>query len=291
LPRSFPAAEIVAALGAAPLRHEPIVGGGYGSNTQRWRVELDDGRSAFVKLALDEQAAEWLRDEYRVYSALEAPFLPRFLGWYDDGTTLLALEDLSDAHWPPPWGPGQVELTFGALEEVAATPPPPGLPTLDDLRERLNGWELVAEDPEPILSTGLVNREWLELALPDLREAGATCDLGGEALLHLDIRSDNLCFRGERVLIVDWNIACVGNPLMDVVFWLPSLRLEGGPEPWELVSETHGLAALTAGYFASRAGLPTPETAPRVRPFQRAQAEVALPWAARELGLRPPTAA
>jgi len=90
------------------------------------------------------------------------------------------------------------------------------------------------------------------------------------------------------VIFVDWNLACAGNPLIDIVAWLPSLRLEGGPEPWELVPDSHGLGALLAGYFASRAGLPTPATAPRVRPFQRAQAEIALPWAARELGLPAP---
>jgi hypothetical protein len=85
--------------------------------------------------------------------------------------------------------------------------------------------------------------------------------------------------------MVDWNVACVGNPLSDLVAWLPSLRLEGGPDPWQVVGDSQGLAPLIAGYFASRAGLPAPATAPRVRPFQRRQAEIALPWAARELGL------
>jgi hypothetical protein len=79
----------------------------------------------------------------------------------------------------------------------------------------------------------------------------------------------------------------VGNALLDVVAWLPSLRLEGGPEPWEVVPDSRGLAALVAGFFASRAGLPAPATAPTVREFQRRQAEIALPWAARELGLDP----
>ena len=74
----------------------------------------------------------------------------------------------------------------------------------------------------------------------------------------------------------------------DIVAWLPSLKLEGGPDPWELVPDSQGFAALLAGFFASRAGLPPPPTAPRVREFQRRQAEVALPWAARELGLPPP---
>jgi hypothetical protein len=40
-----------------------------------------------------------------------------------------------------------------------------------------------------------------------------------------------------------------------------------------------------AGFFAALAGLPPPEGAPRVRGFQLAQLEVALPWACRTLGL------
>ena len=112
--------------------------------------------------------------------------------------------------------------------------------------------------------------------------------LAGEAFLHLDVRSDNLCLQEGRAVLVDWNFAHVGNPLLDVVGWLPSLKLEGGPDPWELVPDSQGFAALLAGYFASRAGLPPPATAPRVREFQRRQAEIALPWAARELGLPPP---
>jgi aminoglycoside phosphotransferase (APT) family kinase protein len=287
LRKSFPAAEVARAAGAVPVRWRDVVGGGYASNSARWRVELADGRAVFVKLALDEMAAEWLRDEHRLYSALEAPFLPDLVGWGDGEVTFLVLEDLSEGHWPPPWREGEIDAVLAALATVAAVRPPAGLPPLEDLRERLNGWQLVADDPEPLLSTGLCSRAWLDAALGALHEAAATCDLSGASLVHLDVRGDNLCVRDGRVLFVDWNLACVGNPLIDVVAWLPSLRLEGGPEPWELVPDTGGLAALLAGYFASRAGLPTPPTAPRVRPFQRAQAEVALPWAVRELGLPP----
>jgi hypothetical protein len=64
--KSFPVAELTRALGAAPVHHESVGGGGYGRNTARWRIELDDGRRAFVKLALDDVAAGWLRDEHRV---------------------------------------------------------------------------------------------------------------------------------------------------------------------------------------------------------------------------------
>jgi aminoglycoside phosphotransferase (APT) family kinase protein len=267
---------------------EPVAGGGYGTNSAHWRVELEDGRQAFVKVALDEAAAGWLRDEHRVYSGVEGSFLAELVGWHDREGTLLVLEDMSDAHWPPPWREGEIDAVLATLERVAATPPPAGTRPLEELRDWLDGWAIVAEDPEPLLSTGLCSRAWLDQALPRLQEAFADCDLSGDDFLHLDVRSDNLCLDDGRVVLVDWNHAHVGNGLLDVVAWLPSLRLEGGPEPWELVPESGGFAALMAGFFAGRAGLPAPPTAPDVRVFQLRQAEVALPWAAQELGLPPP---
>jgi aminoglycoside phosphotransferase (APT) family kinase protein len=270
------------------VRWEPVRSGGYGTNSAHWRVELADGRAAFVKHALDAVSAGWLRDEHRIYSGVRGSFLPSLLGWHDGEQTLLVLEDLGDAEWPPPWSPVRIDAVLAALDEVHAAPPPDGLASAAQARGRLDGWPDVAADPEPLLSTGLASRGWLERALPALAQASAAAELAGSALLHLDVRSDNLCFRGGDVLFVDWNIACVGNPLLDVVAWLPSLRLEGGPEPWKLVADSCGLAPLVAGFFASRAGLPPPATAPTVREFQRRQAEVALAWAARELGLPPP---
>jgi hypothetical protein len=289
LPKSFPRAEVAAALGAAPVRWDLVAGGGYAKNTADWRVELDDGRWVFVKAALDDLAAGWLRDEHRVYAAVSAPFLPELVGWRDGERPLLVLEDLSHAHWPPPWRNGEIDAVLATLSVVAATPPPAGMPALEELQDWLDGWSMVAADPEPLLSTGLCSRAWLDAALPRLRQAVADCELSGDDFLHLDVRSDNLCLDDGRVVLVDWNHAHVGNGLLDVVAWLPSLRLEGGPEPWELVPDSGGFAALVAGYFASRAGLSAPPTAPEVRGFQLRQAEVALPWAAQELGLSLPT--
>jgi hypothetical protein len=269
-----------------PVRWERVRGSGYGTNTAKWSVELDDGRRVFIKLALDELASDWLRDEWRVYSSLSEGFLPEPVAWHDIGeTTFLAIEDLAGAYWPPPWPAGHVSLVLETLDEIHAATPPRELPFLADLREALDGWPVVAADPEPFLSTGVCSREWLTAALPHLVQASSACRLAGEALVHLDLRGDNLCIRDGRVIVIDWNHACIGNPAIDVVGWAPSLSLEGGPDPWELVPESDGLAALIAGFFAARAGLPAPATAPMVRAFQRRQAEVALPWAARELGL------
>ena len=84
-------------------------------------------------------------------------------------------------------------------------------------------------------------------------------------------------------MVVDWNLVHRGNPDLDLAGWAPSLRLEGGPPPHELLPDAGGLAALLAGFFGCRAGLPPPPTAPTVRELQRAQLEVALEWAEREL--------
>ena len=288
MPRSFPEAEVAAATGAAPLRWEPTVGRGYARNNERWRIELSNGRRGFVKVALDDSAAEWLRTEFLLYSSVRGSFMPELLGWHDEGRTVLVIEDLSDAYWPPPWSDEQIAAVCAALDRLHAETPPDGLPSLADEREWLDGWPVVAEDPEPLVSTGVCSLAWLESALPELRRASAECELAGEALLHLDVRSDNLCFRDGDAMLVDWNFACVGDPMLDLVAWLPSLRLEGGPEPWTMIEETGGLASLICGFFAARAGLPPPPTAPTVRAVQRAQAEVALAWAARELDLPPP---
>lgn len=212
------------------------------------------------------------------------------MAWHDEGgSTFLAIEDLSDAHWPPPWSHEQIKSFRAALADVHASAPPSELTPVAELRDVLNGWLRVADDPEPFLSLELCSRNWLERALPELLRAACEAELEGDAFLHLDARGDNACMRGRQTILVDWNWASVGNPLIDVVGWLPSLRLEGGPEPWHVVEESCGLASLFAGFFGSLEPLPAPRTAPAVRDFQRRQAEVALPWAARELGLDPPT--
>src|SRR5207244_532049 len=172
-----------------------------------------------------------------VYSSVEGPFMPALVGWHDEpGPTFLAIEDLSDADWPPPWSSRRIDAVLAALDDLHATRPPAFLPALEEQRDRLDGWPGVAADPEPLLGTGLCPPSWLEAALAELSAASAGCELAGGALLHLDVRSDNLCLRGEQAILVDWNFACVGNPLIDVVAWLPSLRLAGGPETWERVA-------------------------------------------------------
>src|SRR5919109_930569 len=55
-------------------------------------------------------------DEHKVYSQVEASFLPELVGWDDDGERpILVLEDLTQGHWPPPWREGDVDAVIDAL--------------------------------------------------------------------------------------------------------------------------------------------------------------------------------
>jgi hypothetical protein len=252
-------------------------------------VVFAGGSSVFIKAAVSDDTARFLRDELRVYSAIEEDFLPRFLGWDDDGLRpVLILEDLAEAIWPPPWTREGIDAVLATLERVAATHPPAGTPRLEDSRASISGWHGVAEDPEAFLALGVCTSDWLAAALPILLGASEAAVLKGDALLHFDVRSDNLCLRDGRAVLFDWNLARVGNPRFDIAFWLPSLVLEEGcARPEDVIGNEPELAALVAGFFAVRAGLPPPTGAPTVRGFQLAQLEVALPWAMRGLGLPP----
>src|SRR5262245_642582 len=282
--------EIESIVGASVVGVEPVEGGGY-TVAGRHRAFLDDGRTVFVKSAVEELSAGWLRTEIAVYTSLRGSFLPVFHGWAEhDGLPLIVLEDLADAHWPPPWRDGDVEAVLQALRELTATAVPDGVPPLADA-ELAHEWREVERDPASFLSTGVADRAWLAENLATLRDAAESAPFAGDALLHLDVRSDNVAIRNGRAVLVDWNWICVGNPLLDLVGWAPSLRVEGGPPPDEFViaPDAAGFASALAGFWAARAGLPPPPpAAPRLRESRRRSLEVTLPWACRLLGIEEP---
>jgi hypothetical protein len=274
---------LTAVVGARPVAWTERAGG-Y-STAERYTVELDDGRRVFVKAAEAEHMARWIRREHEVYSSLSGSFIPELLGFDDDGVRpLLVLEDLSDADWGTSWTDERVALVRTALAELSrATAPPNTQPVREAFSMLFGRWRTVEEDPEPFLSVGLRSRDWLAQRLPTLIEAADAAPVDGEALVHMDVRSDNLCTVDGRAVLVDWNWLCFGAPELDPVGWACSLALEGGPQPWELVPDAPEHAAFVAGVFAATAGLPPPDTAPTLREFQARQLAVALDWVDREL--------
>lgn len=271
---------------------EPIswdrVNRGY-TGAERWIVRFKDDSSCFVKGANSPHTATWLREEYRVYGSLKADFLPNLRAWEGDGANpLLLLEDLSRAHWPPPWNCERINLLRSTLDRVHATIPPRSLPRLSAMREDFSGWQRIAADPGPFLSVGLCSAEWLDSALPLLIEAERAAILDGDDLVYLDARSDNVCFADGRAVLVDWNWARVGNGRIDFATWAPSLHIEGGPPPEEILSDEPELVAAVTGYWASKTGLTVAGPPAAVRQLQRHLLRVALPWTAKGLGLPAP---
>ncbi len=224
---SQPDLELVAtALGARPRSFEHVSVGGY-TRSERWRVATADGH-AFVKQAEDEGSLHMLRREATVYQHVHGPFLPGYVGFADSGDrAVLAIELLEGAHWPPPY-PEDVSPLFAALEQVAATPAPVAACPRSAQPRR---WELIAENPTPLLGLGLCSREWLEQALPVLICGRGRCVVEGDELVHRDVYSGNVAFVGDRAVLVDWGACVQGSRWTDVAFAVLSVRVEGGVAP------------------------------------------------------------
>jgi Ser/Thr protein kinase RdoA (MazF antagonist) len=270
-------------LGWEPETWRPATGG----YTAAARFVVTRGaQSAFVKAATQELTARLLKREIGAYQKIAGRFMPRLIGYdLDETEPLLIIEDLAGATWPPPWTETSVALVLDQMATMHATPV--GLEHGGLLDGREAGWPTVAADPAAFLSLGLVSRDWLERALPALLEAEAACELHGDALTHLDLRSDNICLTTEGVKFIDWAEACRSSAKVDLGFFLPSLAYEGGPRPEDILPGAPEVAAMVAGFFAARAGLPIVPDAPYVRRVQLEQLETALPWAQRALGLPP----
>jgi aminoglycoside phosphotransferase (APT) family kinase protein len=261
------------------------------------RCTLADGRRAFVKAVSPEQnpqACRIHRREAEVASQLPADLpVPRLLGVVDDGHWVaLVFEEVAGVQPEEPWTHAQLEVVVPALQRFTAqvTPSPsPGLQTFEArYRTVFDGWRRAAAgEVDPSSYGPEVVDEVDRLAEAEARWIEAAA---GDSLLHTDLRADNLLLTSDgELVLVDWPWACTGAGFVDLVLFLPSVGLGGGPDPATVV-ERYGLfgdvdddavlavlAALT-GFFVRQSLDPPPPGLPTVRAFQRAQAEVALGW-------------
>ena len=223
--------------------------------------------------------------------------LPRLLDTYDDGAWVaLAFEAIDGRPPRHPWQPGELAAAAEALAALhdALTPCPVATlePASERHRDTFGAWSALAAAAAAV---GL--DPWAARHLDRLAEleAGWPAASEGETLLHCDVRSDNLLFGPGGVVFVDWPHAAVGTPVLDVVIWAPSVSLEGGPEPDELLAlhpgarradpdAVHALLAAVAGFFVAHSLRPPPPGLPTLRRFQAAQGEVALAWLRRRTG-------
>jgi aminoglycoside phosphotransferase (APT) family kinase protein len=270
------------------------------------RLRTANGRRAFVKAAGPEPnllAPVLHRREARIAAALpaEAP-VPRLL-WSDDesgdGWVVLAFEDVEGRHPATPWREEELSRVLAALADLSAaltpSPLPPGsVASAAAWGVIAGGWWQRVRDEQPIHLDPWSSRHLA--ALSDL-EMAAPAAVAGDTLLHLDLRADNLLLTPDQVLVVDWPHARVGAPWVDVAFFAPSVAMQGGPHPDELLAscaigrsatadEVTAVVAAIAGFFTREALRPAPPGLPTLRAFQSAQGAVARGWLAGRTGWR-----
>jgi aminoglycoside phosphotransferase (APT) family kinase protein len=285
-PTSELRALLASALGKEPVHwYRPRTGL---SAARRFVVRFADGSSAFVKAAVDDATDQWLRTEHEILSCVRGSFVPRALAWVESGERpVLVIEDLSGAHWPADhhpvtWKSGQFALLFATLREVAAVTPPASLPAAEaGFRPQ---WPSIAHEAEEFLALGLYSESWFRGAIDGLLAAENSVPLAGSALVHGDVRSDNVCFAGDRTVLVDWGQALRGHPHHDLTTALSTLPLEGGPDPFDILPEGGAWAAYHAGRSARFAYRET--NAPEwFRNVVKRISTICLTWAARSLDL------
>jgi hypothetical protein len=255
------------------------------------RVGTASGRRAFVKAAPGGlgMSAELYRREAAVLALLpQSVPAPRLLGTVtaraegDDWFALIT-EEVDGRHPAAP--PATADL-IAILDVVAAAPRTEGLP----LPPLADG---IGVDPWPVLLA-----EHADALRPEARTHGPELDrltrevpahLHGERLVHLDTRSDNVLLDASgRPWLLDWAWASVGANWIDGFTALLDARLNGSSDTDDLLGhplfdrvDPRGIDALLAalaGGFRLNALQPAPPRMPALRPFQAAQADVALDW-------------
>jgi len=255
------------------------------------RLRTRDGRRCFVK-AVSERAnpdtPDLHRREAEVVAAIpiEAP-VPRLLWTYDqDGWVALGFEDV-DGHTPAqPWREDELRLVVDdlhRLHEMLTPSPIASTSAADGFATLIKGWEELKETKAPLDDWSSRNIERL-IQL----EAKTPAAVPGRTLLNFDVRADNILIAGDRVFFVDWPWARIGAPFVEWLALAPSVHMQGGPKPEELLrmaplgavrdGAINAVIASLAGYFIGHSHRPPPPGIPTVRAFQAAQGEIALAW-------------
>lgn len=259
------------------------------SSALRFSVQLADHNRVFVKAATDTETAQWLRIEHLVLSTIQKPFMPRVIAWIDEVGTepVLISQDLSEAYWPAShkgvsWREGDFDLLFNGIKELSAVKVAIELPSLNN--QTIAIWSKIANDPSAFLNLKLCSATWLTNAITALVEAESNADVTGPYLVHGDLRSDNVCFLGSQVMFVDWSHTALGNSAQNLAMLLPTLYLEGGPAPYQLIPNGGREAALGCAAHIKR--LATDASMPQwLKKVFKKLIAIELEWAAQCLGL------
>jgi hypothetical protein len=262
------------------------------SSAHRYSVQFEDHSRVFVKAATDKWTEQWLRNEHFILSSVGAAFMPSVIKWIDipPAHPVLITQDLSHAYWPAShkgvtWRNEDFDLLFRGIEAISSCEAPAGLPALQN--KKRSTWAAIAREPQPFLKLNLCSEKWFLKTVPAMIEAEMSADVSGNALVHGDIRSDNVCIVDSRAIFVDWSHAARGNARQNIALILPSLHLEGGPAPFQIMPDGGGEAALGCAKLVER--LSSDATMPDwLKNVFRRLIAIQLQWASQCLGVKEP---
>lgn len=255
------------------------------------RVRTSDGQRCFVK-AVSELAnpdtPSLHRREAEVVAALprDAP-VPALLWSYDEsGWVALGFEDIA-GHLPiQPWRDDELQLVIDGLCRLQAllTPSPiDSTAARDAFATHITGWSEMKATRAPLDTWSARHLD----RLVDL-EAQAPAAAKGNTLLNFDMRADNILIAGDEVFFVDWPWARIGAPFVEWLGFAPSVQMQGGPKPDDLLQMVpmdavdddaiNAVIASLTGYFLAHARRSPPPGIPTLRAFQAAQGDIAQAW-------------
>jgi hypothetical protein len=261
------------------------------------RCRLADGGRVFVKAvsaAQNRQSPRMHRREAEVAGQLPTSVpAPRLLHVHDDGHWVaLAFEDIDGRQPQEPWTLADLDVVMPAIADLGRSAAPAevaGMATvMDRHRSIFDGWRRLASGDGDLAALP----QWVASRIDQLAaiESGWEDAAAGDALLHADLRADNVLIRPDRsVVFVDWPWACRGAAFVDPLLMLWSIGLGDGPDP-AMVIERYGLAdgvddgdflavsVAVCGFFARSSQDDPPPGLPALRAFQRAQRDVGLAW-------------
>jgi hypothetical protein len=292
---------ITAELGGAPADIR-MAGGGFSGGFAA-RLRTDSGAELFVKaVGTDKRFAfDAYRQEARVNRALpEGVPAPRleFAADFDDWI-VLGFEAVDGRVPTLPMAPRDLDLMLDAWAEAAAhlTPAPQALLDLgvaahpiDDKLRQFTCVAAGAQEPFPVPPA-------LEGRVDELAELESHLEeaMTADAVMHFDLRPDNMIVGADQAWICDWNWVQVHAPWFDTACFLIAAHGDGhdadglfwkhptaaGVTPEQLDT---GLAAITGYYLGESVHPPFADVSPYIRAHQRWSGLAAADWLAQRRG-------
>ncbi|MFB7250700.1 phosphotransferase family protein [Microbacterium sp. NPDC056234] len=280
---------MIEAMGGRYVSDEPSHGGfsaGYAG-----LVRTTSGRTFVKAVAAGGHAdsMQFLRREIAVLELLPDGAGPALHARIDDDSGVAALLEPIDGTQPgAPWSDADLGAVASRLRSLAHTTAPSSLRAAgDSLIPAFTRWPEISASSTLLAGLPPGIRERMPRLL-DLGTAFADA-IAGDALMHGDLRADNLLIDVDGARLVDWPHAARAAPWTDLPIFLPSVEAAGGPScgrAWT-VFEGHGapapesmlpVIAGVASFFWFQQSLPEIPQLPGLRAFQRAQAVPALRW-------------